>query len=55
MAKKVIKSWNKGAERVFGYTADEAVGKPVTILIPRERLGTYDSWAYQARRADRTL
>jgi PAS domain S-box-containing protein len=33
----IIASWNKGAERIFGYTADEAVGKPVTILIPRER------------------
>jgi PAS domain S-box-containing protein len=30
----VITSWNKGAERIFGYTADEVVGKPVTILIP---------------------
>src|ERR1700755_3276203 len=30
----VITSWNKGAERVFGYTADEVVGKHVTILIP---------------------
>jgi PAS domain S-box-containing protein len=33
----IIKSWNKAAERVFGYTAEEAVGKPVTILIPPER------------------
>ena len=33
----VIKSWNKAAERVFGYTAEEAVGKSVTILIPHER------------------
>ena len=33
----VIMSWNKGAELLFGYTAEEAVGKPVTILIPVER------------------
>ncbi|MEP6635269.1 MAG: PAS domain S-box protein [Acidobacteriota bacterium] len=32
-----ISSWNKGAERIFGYTADEAVGQPVTMLIPFER------------------
>ena len=30
-------SWNKGAERIFGYTAEEAIGKPVTMLIPPER------------------
>jgi two-component system sensor kinase FixL len=33
----IITSWNKGAERMFGYTAAEAVGKPVTILIPPDR------------------
>ena len=34
----IILSWNKGAERLFGYTATEAVGQPVTMLIPSERL-----------------
>ena len=33
----IITSWNKGAERMFGYTAEEAVGKSVTILIPPDR------------------
>ena len=33
----IIQTWNRGAERVFGYTAEEAVGKPVTILIPPDR------------------
>jgi PAS domain S-box-containing protein len=33
----VITSWNKSAERIFGYTAAEAVGRPVTILIPPTR------------------
>jgi PAS domain S-box-containing protein len=33
----IIASWNSGAERLFGYTADEAVGQPVTMLIPLDR------------------
>lgn len=33
----VINSWNKAAERIFGYTAREAIGHPVTMLIPPER------------------
>jgi PAS domain S-box-containing protein len=32
----VITSWNKGAERVFGYTAEEAVGQHITLVIPKE-------------------
>jgi len=34
----VIRSWNAGAQRLFGYTAEEAVGRPVTLIIPPERL-----------------
>ena len=33
----VITSWNRGAQRLFGYAAWEVVGKPVTILIPGDR------------------
>ena len=33
----VILSWNNGAERLFGFTAEEAIGKPVTIVIPLDR------------------
>jgi len=32
-----ITSWNKGAERIFGYAAKEAIGKHITIIIPTER------------------
>jgi PAS domain S-box-containing protein len=32
-----IKSWNRGAGRLFAYTAEEAVAKPVTMLIPADR------------------
>ena len=30
----IITTWNIGAERMFGYRADEVIGKPITILIP---------------------
>ena len=33
----IVTSWNKGAERVFGYTAEDAIGKPITIVIPVDR------------------
>jgi PAS domain S-box-containing protein len=34
----IITSWNEGAQRLFGYTADEMVGQPVSRLIPADRL-----------------
>ena len=34
----VITSWNKGAERIFGYTAEEVIGQPVTILFPEDHV-----------------
>ena len=33
----MITSWNKGAERLFGYKANEAVGKHITLIIPADR------------------
>ena len=33
----VIRSWNAGAERLFGYSQQEAVGQPITLIIPPER------------------
>src|SRR5262249_51829126 len=34
----VITSWNAGAERIFGYSAAEAVGRPIDLIIPPDRL-----------------
>ncbi len=33
----IITSWNKGAERIYGYSASEAVGQPISMLVPPER------------------
>jgi PAS domain S-box-containing protein len=49
----VITSWNKGAERVFGYTAEEMVGKPVSLLIPADRPDEEPSILQRLRRGER--
>lgn len=33
----IITSWNKSAERIFGYRPEEAIGKHITLIIPRDR------------------
>jgi PAS domain S-box-containing protein len=49
----VIRTWNIGAERLFGYTAAEAIGKPVTILIPVDRLGEEPQILGRLKRGER--
>lgn len=48
-----IVTWNRGAERLFGYTAAEAVGQPIAILIPPERQREEPSLLRRIRRAER--
>jgi PAS domain S-box-containing protein len=33
----IVTSWNRGAERIFGHTAAEAIGQPISIVIPEDR------------------
>jgi PAS domain S-box-containing protein len=49
----IIKSWNKAAEQVFGYAAEEAVGKSATILIPPERHDEEPAILARLRRGER--
>ena len=48
----VIASWNQGAERLFGYTAEETIGKSVTLLIPPERHDEEQSILERIRRGE---
>jgi PAS domain S-box-containing protein len=49
----VITSWNRGAERVFGYTAEQAVGQPITIVIPQDRQDEERTILTRIRRGER--
>jgi len=49
----VIDSWNQGAERLYGYTAREAVGRPIATLIPPERSGEEKNLLERLRRGER--
>jgi|RhiMetdeSRZDD1v2_1073273.scaffolds.fasta_scaffold44470_4 PAS domain S-box-containing protein len=48
----VIKSWNRGAERIFGWTAEEAVGRHITLIIPRERYAEENDVLARIRRGE---
>ena len=49
----IITSWNKGAERIFGYTAEEAIGQPITIVIPQDRHDEERAILTRIRRGER--
>jgi len=38
----IIRTWNVGAERLFGYTAEEAVGRHISLVIPQDRIAEED-------------
>jgi PAS domain S-box-containing protein len=49
----IVTSWNQGAERLFGYRAEEMIGQPVSRLIPEERLGEETEILARLRRGER--
>ncbi|MBV8812997.1 MAG: PAS domain S-box protein [Verrucomicrobia bacterium] len=49
----IITSWNQGAERIFGYTADEMIGTSIKRIIPPERQGEEDEILARLRRGER--
>jgi PAS domain S-box-containing protein len=48
-----VSTWNAAAERLFGYTAEEIIGKPVTILIPPDRCDEEVEILARLRRGER--
>jgi PAS domain S-box-containing protein len=49
----IIANWNKGAERIFGYTSEEAIGQPITIVIPADRRSEEREILTRIRRGER--
>ena len=49
----IITSWNKSAERTFGYTAEEAIGQHITLIIPVDRLAEEEDIISGLRRGEK--
>ena len=49
----IITSWNAGAERIFGYSASEAIGQPITLVIPDSRQSEEREILTRIRRGER--
>jgi PAS domain S-box-containing protein len=49
----IVTSWNKSAERMFGYSAGEAIGRHITLIIPQERLNEEVDILSRLRRGQR--
>ena len=49
----IVRSWNHAAERIFGYTADEMIGRSIRTIIPEERWGEEDEVLRQLRQGNR--
>ena len=49
----VIRSWNKSAEGLFGYTAKEAIGKHITLIVPSDRRAEEENILSRLRRGER--
>ena len=49
----IVTHWNKGAEEMYGYTAEEIIGRPITVLAPPERSDEIPSILEKIRAGDR--
>ena len=49
----IVTSWNRGAERLYGYTAEETIGKPISMLIPPNRHDEEPAMLARIKRGER--
>lgn len=49
----IITSWNHGAEKVYGYKAEEAIGKPFSLIIPPEREKEFEGLIAKLKKGER--
>ena len=49
-----VTSWNRGAQQLYGYTAEEAVGQPISIIVPEDRRHEIQQILDRLRRNERT-
>jgi PAS domain S-box-containing protein len=51
----IITSWNKGAQSIYGYSVNEAVGQPITMLVPPERPDEVSKILEKVRRGEKVV
>jgi PAS domain S-box-containing protein len=49
----IVVSWSRGAERLYGYAADEAIGRSLKFIIPDDRVAEFDEMMARIRRGER--
>ena len=49
----IIESWNAAAQRLYGYAPEEAIGRPITVMIPPERVDEEREMRARVQRGDR--
>ncbi|HEY1242329.1 MAG TPA: CHASE domain-containing protein [Bryobacteraceae bacterium] len=51
-ARNTVLTWNRGAERIYGYSAEEMIGRSISLLVPEDRLAELDTIMDRLRRGE---